>query len=191
MSEPLLSILICTLPKREYMFRELVVFLSSQVIDFDEGAIEILFDDSEVDSIGEKRNRLMGRAKGKWLCAIDDDDKVSSNYIKLLLEATESDCDCASLKGEITIDGGIPEIFEHSIKYNEWKTNPKGSDIRHERFPNHLNLVKASIAKQFQFPEKNFSEDFDWSTELHNSGLLRIEHYIPDVIYFYNFISNK
>lgn len=173
------------------MFTELGVFLSSQAIDFDEDAIEILFDDSEFDSIGEKRNRLLKRAIGEYLCFIDDDDTVSKHYIKLLMGAVESGCDCASLKGEITIDGSKPEVFEHSLKYNEWKTNPIGSEVRYERFPNHLNMVRSLIAKQFKYPEKNFSEDFEWSEKLHKAAVLKSEYYIPETLYYYNYISNK
>jgi glycosyltransferase involved in cell wall biosynthesis len=185
-----LSILICTLPKRSAMFGRLHTSLWGPILPY-AGEIEILFDDSPIDTIGEKRNRLLDRAAGEYVCFIDDDDSVSTDYIKLLMEAIESECDCASLKGEITIDGGKPEIFEHSLKYKEWKTNPQESEIRYERFPNHLNLCRASIAKQFKYPEKNHGEDYDWSTQVHKSGLLKTEYYIERVIYYYKYISNK
>ena len=191
MNNPLLSILICTLPKRKEMFDALMKDLILQMPIEPPEDIQILTDDSEFDSIGEKRNRLLEKAQGKYLCFVDDDDSVSENYIKLLIEAAKSDQDCASLKGEITIDDGDPEIFEHSLIYDKWKTNPEESAIRYERFPNHLNMIRSDIAKQFKFPEKNHGEDFDWSTELHKSGLLKTEHYIPEVIYYYNYITNK
>lgn len=184
-----LSILIPTIEGREEQYKSLVTSLHQQYNGED---VEVLtLKDNKEMSIGEKRNNLLEKANGEYLCFIDDDDAVSDNYILLLLEAAKSGCDCASLKGRIIIDGGEPEIFEHSLRYNEWKTNPEGSEIRYERFPNHLSLLRSSIAKQFKFPDKNFSEDFDWSTALHKSGLLKTEHYIPNVIYYYNYISNK
>jgi len=82
-------------------------------------------------------------------------------------------------------------MFEHSIRYNAYKTNPDGYEVRYERFPNHLNCIKSSIAKQFIFPEKNHGEDTDWATQVHRSGLIQTEHYIKEVIYYYDYISNK
>jgi glycosyltransferase involved in cell wall biosynthesis len=140
-------------------------------------------------SIGEKRNKLLEMSRGKYVAFVDDDDDISIDYIKLLLEAAQSHCDCASLKGEYSVDGVFDGIFEHSLKYDKWETT--NDEIKYLRFPNHLNMIRSNIAKQFKFPEKNFSEDFDWSTEIHKSGLLKTEYYIPEILYFYNFISKK
>lgn len=182
-----ISILIPTIEGRELQYNSLINSLKQQ---YDGEDVEICtVKDNKEMSIGEKRNRLLASAKGDYLCFIDDDDDISANYVQFLLLAIKSGCDCVSLKGQITIDGGKPEVFEHSIKYKEWKTTE--NEIKYERFPNHLNCIKSNIAKQFKFPEKNFSEDFDWSTALHNSGLLKTEYYIPEIIYYYNYVSNK
>jgi glycosyltransferase involved in cell wall biosynthesis len=188
-----LSVLICSLDKRLDQLDGLLKQLYSQRLKLEfpnQVQFRIERDNGEM-SVGAKRNKLLERATGEYLCFCDDDDKVSDNYLELLVKATESGCDCASLKGQITIDGGPPEIFEHSLKYNEWLTNPEGAEIRYERYPNHLNLIKSSIAKKFKFPEKSHGEDHDWSRQIHESGLLKTEHYIPEVIYYYNYISNK
>lgn len=186
-----LSILICNLLNRDESYGKLIASLLEQIKD-KMGEVQILIESDNGElSIGAKRNILLKRAEGQYLAFVDDDDTVSSNYVELLLEAVESGCDCASLKGEITMNGGKPEIFEHSLKYKEWKTNPEGSEIRYERYPNHLSLIKSSIAKQFKYPEKNHGEDFDWSKMLHESGLLKSEHYIDEIIYYYNYTSNK
>lgn len=201
-----LSILIPTIVGREKQLKQLIAMLSAQTgianywmhesADWvnsgrDENVEIITLCDKAIMSIGEKRNKLLKMSHGKYVAFIDDDDSISEDYIELLINATDSGCDCASLKGEITIDGGKPEIFEHSLKYNEWKTNPEGSEIRYERYPNHLSLIRSSIAKQFKFPEKNHGEDHDWSKQIHESGLLKTEYYIPEIIYYYNYISNK
>lgn len=189
MSEPLLSILIPTIVGREQHYDLLYKSLKNQYDGLD---VEILsLKDNKEMTIGEKRNNLLEAAIGEYIVSIDDDDKVSDNYIELLLKAIESGCDCASLKGEITMDGGGPEIFEHSLKYMEWKTNPVGSEVRYERYPNHLSLIKASIAKQFKYPEISHGEDHGWSKKIHESGLLKTEYYISEIIYYYNFKSIK
>lgn len=183
-----LSILIPSIVRHECLFSELNLELYYQMIPYT-GKIELICDSSEHDSIGEKRNRLLEKAEGKYVAYFDADDKPSPHYIKLLMEAAETDCDCASLKGIYSVNGVYDGIFEHSLKYNEWRTTE--NEVKYERFPNHLNMVRASIAKQFKFPEKNFSEDFDWSTQVHNSGLLKTEFYIPEILYYYRYVSNK
>lgn len=184
-----LSILILTIPSRAAMFGRLQTELWSQMLPY-AGQVELLTDGGS-ESIGTKRNRLLEKATGEYVAFIDDDDGISSKYISLLMSAISNDVDCVSLTGIITTDGKDQDVFEHSIKYNEWKTNPKGHGIRYERFPNHLNCVRASIAKQFKYPEKNHGEDFDWSTLLHQSGLLKTECYVPEVLYYYRYVSNK
>ena len=179
-----LSILICTLPERKEMFGDLCYKLQLSMLNPDISDFIILEDDSEVDSIGGKRNRLLQRSNSDYVCFIDDDDDVSNNYVRLLMEGINKGVDCCSLEGVYSVDGVKDGVFEHSLRYKEWKTT--GNEIKYERYPNHLNCIKASIAKQFKFPEKNFGEDHDWSTQIHKSGLLKTEHRIEQPIYFYN-----
>jgi glycosyltransferase involved in cell wall biosynthesis len=194
-----ISILIPTLEER----RESLILLRAKIV-LQVRAIFGSYHDSpvtmfcEVDkgemSIGSKRNSLLQKAESDYICFIDDDDDISDNYIEWLLKAAESGCDCASLKGCITFDGINPELFEHSIKYPEWRTNDHAypmTDVKYERGINHLNLVKTSIAKQFLFPEINHGEDKAWSDQLRDSGLLKTEFEIPEVIYYYKYITKK
>lgn len=184
------SVLIPTVKRHTKFLTHLMFELRAQILPY-AGEVEVLIDDNEIDSIGEKRNRLLKRATGVYCCFFDSDDSPSMDYIEQLMKAIQSGCDCASLRGIYSVDGKEDGIFEHSLKYDSWKTNPVDSEIRYERFPNHLNLIKSSIAKQFKFPEKNHGEDFDWSTLLHNAGVLHTEHYIESVIYYYRYLSNK
>lgn len=189
MTNPKLSILICHKPGREHFLSRLKQRIWPQIAT----VAEILIDGDPDLTIGKKRNKLLRDAEGEYVCFIDDDDLVSENYVQLLMEGIEKGVDCCSLKGIITEDGKNPLIFEHSIRYNEYKTvaDSQPGEVRYERFPNHLNCIKASIAKQFRFPEKNYSEDTEWATMIHKSGLLKVEHYIPQVIYYYEYISKK
>lgn len=187
-----LSILICTLHERRHFLNSLYNILSPQVEEYF-NVIEVLTDDRERDeaSIGEKRNNLVRRAKGEYLDFIDDDDRISDNYVSLLMQGINKGVDCCSLKGIITEDGQNPLVFEHSIKYSSYKTNPEGMPVRYERYPNHLNCIRSSIAKQFKFPEINHGEDKSFADQLFQSGLLKTEHYIEEVIYYYDYRSKK
>lgn len=181
-----LSILIPTVKKHTEFTHSLLTELESQITSV--RGIELLIDDAENDSIGTKRNRLLQYSYGKYVAFFDADDFPSHTYIELLLKAIDSDCDCASLKGMYSVNGKDEGIFEHSIKYNAWKTT--ANEIKYERYPNHLNLIRSSIAKQFKFPEINHGEDENWSTQLHKSGLLKKEFYIPDIIYYYKKVTH-
>ena len=180
-----LSILVPSIVTRYESRTALLFALSAQYKGND---VEIL---TEVDrgemSIGHKRNLLLDRANGDYVCFIDDDDEVSKDYILKGLTAIESNPDCCSLTGVITWNGESPQTFEHSIKYKEWKTD-LNAPIVYERFPNHLNIIRSSIAKQFKFLEINHGEDKDWSTQIHESGLLKTEAEIPGVIYHYKYM---
>lgn len=184
-----LSILIPTLLSRVTYSNSLWEKLREQC-EKAKAKIEIIDcqDDGE-RTIGLKRNALLETATGDYICFIDDDDMISANYIELLMKAAKSDCDCSSLKGIITFNGTRPEIFEHSLKYKDWKTT--NNEIKYERYPNHLNMIRSSIAKQFKFPETNHGEDHDWSTQLHKSGLLKTEYYIPDILYYYRKVTKN
>jgi len=185
-----LSILILTIPERSEMLVKLIGELTRQIYhaNCNPNDIEVL-NNPYNGSKGDKRNALMFKAKGDYVCFVDDDDEVSSDYIDQLLVGIDKGVDCCSLKGIITFDNETPEIFEHSIKYKEYKTTD--NDIMYERYPNHLNCIKSSIAKQFKFPEINFGEDTDWATQIFNSGLINTEHYIDKVLYHYKYVTHK
>lgn len=190
---PKLSILIPALVSRMSSYKFLINEIERQAIEANKynGEIESIYKiDSGEMSIGEKRNFLLEKAKGEYVCFIDDDDIISSTYIKDLFTAIEQNKDCCSLMGVITTDNQDPQIFEHSIKYPIYCTNDTGA-IKFERYPNHLNAIKSSIAKQFKFPEINHGEDTDWATQIKESGLIKTEAYIPNIIYHYQYVTNK
>lgn len=178
-----LSILIPHIKRHYRFFHVLKAELSSQILPY-AGLVEILDDDHEYDSIGTKRNRLLERAIGTHEAFFDADDMPSPNYIKWMMKAIDTDCDCASLIGLYSVDGVKDGLFEHSIKYKAWRTTT--NEIKYERYPNHLSLIRTSIAKQFKFPETSHGEDHDWSTQIHKSGFLKTEYRIPEIIYYYN-----
>lgn len=158
-----------------------------------DGTIEILIDHTEKDTIGKKRNRLLAAASGNYLAFFDSDDSPSPEYISTLREGVLSGRDCISLRGIMTVDGMNPEVFEHSIRYSAYKTNEGVlfPDVKYERFPNHISCIKSSIAKQFKFPEINWSEDTKWATKLFESGLIKTEYYTDKILYHYLYRSRK
>lgn len=179
----LLSILIPTMPGRYEMQKALLENLNKQIGN---SPVEIVINCGDYN-IGTKRNLLLEQAKGEYTCFFDDDDTPADHYIYCILSAIQSNPDCCSLNGVITTDGKNPKRFVHSIKYNKWFEE---EDVYY-RPPNHLNVIKSSIAKQFQFPETNHGEDMNWSMQIAKSGLLKTEAVIDETLYYYKFISRK
>lgn len=173
----LFSILICTINERKHLLSTLLQELNKQKAD----DVEILVNiDNGQKSIGRKRNELLLQARGKYISFIDDDDKVSEDYIQLILEAAKLNPDCVGIEGLITFSlKNITRKFVHSIRYDKWFTK----DNIYCRCPNHLSPVKRELALKVMFPEKNFGEDKEYSLKLF--PLLRSEVYILSPIYYY------
>lgn len=180
---PLLSILICTMPKRAVMLDTLISSLFAQIGDY---PVEIIASDDMRVTTGAKRNDLLQKAHGEYVVFIDDDDTISPDYISEIMKALESKPDAVGLNGFITTNG---------INKKEWRVSRnfayKEIGGIYFRYNNHLSPVKRSIALQIKYPDKTFGEDFDYATRLHKSRLIKTEVYINKHLYNYNYISNK
>jgi len=177
-----LSILIPIIERHKEFANKLIDSIEQQSQFY--GDIEIATCENETDNIGAKRNKLLAASSGQYVAFIDADDRISNDYINRLMWGIKLGVDCCSLKGSYSVDGVFNGVFEHSSKYKEWKTTT--NEIKYERYPNHLNCIKADIAKQFKFPEINHGEDHKWAEQIHKSGLLKTEHYIDSIIYYYD-----
>lgn len=183
------SILICTLDSRMDAFCSLYSKLLQQIDKKNlHTNIEILFfRDNKKFSVGYKRNKLIEKAKGKYISFIDDDDDISDDYIQVIYNKLLKNPDCVSLHGIITFDGKNPRSFIHSLDYDSWFEK----DETYYRCPNHLNPIKRDLAMQIKFPEINCGEDADWSFKLLKSGLLKKEEKVGNPYYFYQYNSQK
>lgn len=149
--------------------------------------VEILINDSDSDTIGAKRNDLLDRSRGEYICFFDDDDTPEPNYIEEQLKVVDSGCDCGSFTGLYYEDNQFRKPFIHSIKYTEYSEDQNN----YYRPPNHLNCIKSKIAKQFRFPENNFGEDTDWAMQICTSEALKSEYTTNGAIYNYFYRRNK
>lgn len=184
-----LSVLICTIVERKTLFETLMARINHILDDYNiHSEIEILSEcDNKEISIGAKRNLLLGRAQGDYVCFIDDDDSIDEEYFSKILKALESEPDCVQMIGMMNTDGYNQTRFEHSILH---PTYYQHNNIYY-RYPNHLNPIRRSIAQRFKFPEENFGEDTNWATQIRDSALLQREEPIDKVIYHYRYNSRK
>lgn len=178
-----LSILVCTLEERRAQFDILKEKIEGQLTKH----CELLYErDNRELSVGAKRNALWDRAKGTYVCFIDDDDDISDDYVELILKALESDPDCVGLIGIITQPHQQPKTFTHSVNYINYIQG-----WQYFRPPNHLNPIKKELIEGIRFAEKNHGEDTDWCMEIVKAERLKTEVMITKPIYFYHFDMGK
>jgi hypothetical protein len=206
-----LSILICSMPSRRAQLDRLIAELRRQTAKqawaprayrTKDGCavavsstrwftpiVEICVDIGD-GTVGIKRQRLLERARGAYVCFVDDDDGVTYNYVERVLRACTQDKDCCSLVGVMTTDGERPERFEHSLKHNHWETISRQGETVHVRPPNHLNVVRRELALRVGFVDASVGEDHDFSTRLR--PLLQSEGSTGDEpLYYYRFVPSK
>lgn len=179
-----LSICIATLHKRKHLFDRLVLDLQKQIGEHEVEIVSVC-DDGQ-DSIGNKRQQMLQQSKGKYVVNIDDDDRIAEFYVEKILEAIEQEPDCVGFKVEChnIVEGKTASV---SNKYKEWLSNFDGFDF--VRCIHHLTPVKREIAIQIGYKDKRGAEDSDFSFRLRDSGLLKKEVYIDEVMYHYDYNS--
>jgi glycosyltransferase involved in cell wall biosynthesis len=139
--------------------------------------------DTKDMSVGLKRNCLMELATGKYICFIDDDDKISDDYVSSILEAARYDSDVITFNGFYRENNRSGKEFMISKMYG----NQDLENIIY-RLPNHLCPVRSTIAKQCKFPEKNFGEDSEYAKKINR--MVSTEYHIPKHLYYYCYNSN-
>lgn len=180
-----LSILICTMPSRKYFLDRLLKTLNKQLNNRVEVLVES--DDGEM-KIGHKRNKLLDKSIGKYVCFVDDDDLVSDDYVLRILSGISGNPDCCSLEGIYTVNGENPTLFRHSIRYTKWETAIEQGEVVYYRCPNHLNPIRREIATKVRFNDSmSNGEDKDFSDRIRE--FLKNESVINDVIYHYLYLQ--
>ena len=177
----ILSILICHLNSRAALLERLQARLKPQLEKFPEVEVLIEADDGQVKT-GEKRNALLKKAGGDYVCFVDDDDLVPADYCEKIIKAINTGAQrpsCIGMEGTLIRPGQPNRKFIHSMKYSSWFERDKV----YYRCPNHLNPVRREIALKVGFPDKTIGEDHDYSKKLF--PLLKTEVYVNGSMYEY------
>ena len=183
----LLSILICTIPQRIEFLRRLCHILYDQLYNSpNRDIVEVLIaEDNCIMSVGEKRNKLIAAAVGKYVCFIDDDDMVPCYYVDRIVESLRSSSgssifDCLGFRYIFRFKGvDNPAIGTASLSCTEWHTNRD----KMTRSICHLNPILRSIASSVKFDAVNRGEDHKWSIEVCKK--LKNECFLDEVMYIY------
>ncbi len=193
LSEPALSILIPSLHRRHNTLSALLKELHRQIFAADnpwQVEIHCALDDGE-KPVGEKRDALLRRARGRFIAFIDDDDMVAPSYIADISQAmiTQPQADCVVFAGRLEVHGVYAGPFDYSITHKKYYQRGNA----YFRTPNHLCPVRRQLALQVGFKAINCGEDTDYAVRLF--PLLKSESSIPDpenihqrkTLYFYRF----
>jgi len=165
----ILSILIPTIPERANMFSELFDEVHRQTTYMKTwhptlGDVEIIVDDSPkfLDgglSIGKKREALVKRAEGKYLCFLDDDEKIAPNYIETLVRLCDKGQDICTFRN-ITKTDTYWTVIDMSIHYLVNDQATPNFIVR--RKPWHICPVRTEFAKLHGFIDTSYGEDWTW-----------------------------
>ena len=173
-----LTILILSLPKRFDKLVELYTSIRQQSVN---QSVQIVYlGDNKSMSVGAKRNLALSMASGKYITFVDDDDRVSDNYVAEILKAI----------------GGEPEVivfrvqkYRNGVKDKEQRFTNKTHRVylvpdksHYIMPPNHLCAWRRDVIKE-EFPNKSLSEDHVWSESMmkHYQDIF----YIDEILYHY------
>ena len=181
-----LSILVCSTNNR---YDNFLISILDQLFaqwnnlpDYLKNEVEILtLIDNKTRMLGTKRNNLIEIAQGDYVVFVDDDDRVSKDYIKQLLTGISFKADVINFNVEVSINGNEPKPCfynaEYEADYNE-------ADSYH-RLPNHIMCVKRSLALQVMYKDIPKGEDSDYSKRL--KPLINTQYNIGATLYYYDY----
>lgn len=148
--------------------------------------VEILVDDDDKRFLGTKRKEMLSKAQGLFTCAIDDDDWISENYVRLIVEAIKNNPTVDNLKinGIITIDGENPKKWIISCHFEDWFEE----EGVYYRTPNHICPIKTELVRIAGFDDVAWGEDYPFSQRI--KPLLKSEVEVEEPLYFYQYSVN-
>jgi hypothetical protein len=140
---------------------------------------------------GWKRHKLLRASRGRYVAFVDDDDRVSDNYVDTLRELTLAQtCDVATFALRFTRPPravprrppipGVSEVWQFGLHSDERKDGRMSA--------NHLCAWRRELAIRVAWcPELGNADDQLWYQPLLRSGLANTEAHTDQVLYHYLF----
>lgn len=178
---PRWTILVATLGRRQQSLSHLFDGLMPQVDQMaGQVTVEALWNNGE-RSPGLVRQDLLDHSAAEYVCFVDDDDVVASNYVEAIYPLLDG-VDYVGFKVDVVPLGHADThvTATHSLKYGKWYEDETGL----YRDTSHLNPVRRELATRVRFGDEYFREDYHWAQELRDH--VRTENYLDEVMYFYS-----
>jgi glycosyltransferase involved in cell wall biosynthesis len=147
----------------------------------------IYLGDNKRMTVGEKRNWLLDMASGEYVVFVDDDDRLSEDYIDSILEAIKlyPDAACFGVGGHKTHDLTPECLFNFDPSHGKsHKGLNNGGKRSMNWLPNHICVWKYEYATRVKFPNKSLGEDHHWADEQYRLGYSFVK--IDKDLYTYN-----
>lgn len=142
----------------------------------------ILLADTKSMGLGDKRNRMVELASGEYAVFVDDDDRLSDDYlISILAAIDESHPDVVTFKASVSIDGRVPKPCIYSIEWDQ----DHNTDVDYRRLPNHICAIRRELTLAAPFPSVQYREDALYAAGI--KPLLKTQHAIDRVLYHYDY----
>lgn len=182
-----LSILVLSIPSRLLAAKALTDKLLQQIGSRPDVELLMLLDNCSLD-IYEKRNELLGMARGSHLAWIDDDDDVADTYVERITEAIarDPDADVISFNQLAYLDGKLARVFARmGNPHDDVRLDPDDPTrfLDTLRPPYHWCVWRTELAKSEVFRRSyaesgQSTEDIDWLERLYPK--VRKSVYLPD-----------
>lgn len=177
----LLSVLIPSLPERFDVLQNIVNELNKQTLG--KNVEIVVFMDNKHRTIGEKRNGLLTISKGTYVSFVDDDDRISDDYIDQILNAINNNpnVDCIVFNAMVSGYTVNEKICKFGVEYSHINMNDA-----YYRKPNHLSVYKREIAIRHKFCDISYGEDNIWASKA--SQDIRNQVRIDKILYYYDYV---
>ena len=153
--QPVLSLLICTVPSRNGPMVSLYQKLDAQVRGRPVEILTLL--DNKTRTIGAKRNALLAISRGEYVTYVDDDDDVMESYVDTLLAAiAEGPVDVITFPIRVTLDGSQEGVVRSSAFYENEEYKP-GQVTR--RKPMYNSCWRRELIQDVRFGDMQYGED--------------------------------
>ncbi len=182
------SILVLTQPSRAEFLRRLMENLAPQVEKFPDVEVVITMFDKSF-SLGKNRGRMIDAAAGEYVNFVDDDDLVDEDYVESIYPLLDG-VDYVGFLAKFHRDGVYcGKLSIHSIDFKDWSEDAYG----YYRDISHLNpiLKDLAVAGRMGDHEGLVREDFFWAGRLRSMGVVKTENFVPKIMYFVYYRSNK
>lgn len=160
----MLTIAVCGISGHLHRFIRLLCDLEAQGAGL---PVEILWlGDNKTRTTGRKRNELAALARGKYIVFVDDDDCVSPDYVKKILEAIDACKDADVIVFDVSVTGYVARGLDDKIaRFDLGFDRDSNVGPFYQRLPNHIMVWRLSIVRVTPFPDKTIGEDSEWAIE--------------------------
>lgn len=159
-----LSILVPTVPSRiKYFYPRIMKQLITQTRNRNDVEL-IAFFDNKKRTIGKKRQEMLQLAQGEYTIFIDDDDRISDDFVEEIMKSlyANPDCDCVVYDSFCSVNGQPGYVCKYGIEFDYHILNDGTPQKEWRGKPAHTMVYKSTISKKHHYSDLNNGEDFDW-----------------------------